>query len=190
MNSICIKCNEATILDTLYEKIISLKNNKIVCRKHSFAKFDNIIIHFYSENINILYNHISKIISEIIIKYYEPILIKRYINLNYFYFSLKDKQLIVDEFNLLKEKHIYDYKYVFNAIFKSVNSFIYNNKTMVLSGFVDFRLNDYKKYLENILSESVNQYIVDKEYVTFVNLLKNYIDSKITKGDDKNDLYF
>lgn len=189
MNSICIKCNETNILNAIYLKVNSLKIDNLICRKHSFRQFDNIIIHFYNENISVLYNKISKILAEIIIKYYEPLLVKRFLNLNYFYFSSSDKDVILEEFDLLKEKNIYDYKFVYDSIFKSVNNFLCTNKSMILSGFVNFRLYDYKKYLEDVLSESVNQYVIDKEYLTFVNLLKNYINSKVPNNITVNLLY-
>ena len=47
-----------------------------------------------------------------------------------------------------------------------------------LDGFVNFRLKNYVKSLEEIVDYSVQQYIIEKEYNDFINLLKLYIDSK------------
>ncbi len=49
---------------------------------------------------------------------------------------------------------------------------------MILEGFVHFRLPDYEETLEEIVDFAVNQFIIEKEYTEFINLLKVYIDSK------------
>ena len=49
---------------------------------------------------------------------------------------------------------------------------------MILDGFVNFRLKEYMSYLDNIVDTAVNQFIIEKEYNEFINLLKIYIDSK------------
>lgn len=49
---------------------------------------------------------------------------------------------------------------------------------MILEGFVNFRLENYYNTLEEIVDYGVNQYIVEKEYNEFINLLKLYIESK------------
>lgn len=178
MISICLKSNTMEILDEIKRKVDSLNIKNLCCRRRCFKIFNNIIIHYSGENIDDFYKTVSNVISDVIIIYFEPLLIKRLINLNYFYFSLDDKSIILDEYYLLREKDIYNYSYVKELIFASVFNFIKNNKSLVLSGFVDFRLSKYHKYLENIVAESVNQYIIDKEYISFVNLLRNYIETK------------
>ena len=54
---------------------------------------------------------------------------------------------------------------------------------MILDGFVRFRLKEYVKYIDNIVDEGVNKYIIDKEYTEFINLLKVYIESKKSEID-------
>ena len=49
---------------------------------------------------------------------------------------------------------------------------------MILDGFVNFRLDNYYKTIEEIVDLAVNQYIIEKEYTEFINLLKLYIDSR------------
>ena len=70
-----------------------------------------------------------------------------------------------------------------------VEDYLKSNKVLILSGFVDFRLFKYKKHLEELVIDSVNQYIMDKEYISFVNLLKSYIESKVPKDISINLLY-
>ena len=48
---------------------------------------------------------------------------------------------------------------------------------MILDGFVRFRLYDYSKILDEVVDYSVSKYLVQREYLEFVRLLKEYISS-------------
>ena len=69
-------------------------------------------------------------------------------------------------------------KYRKDEIWTPILQYIIENKSMILDGFVTFRLENYYKTLEEIIDYSVNQYIIEKEYTEFINLLKLYIESK------------
>jgi len=111
------------------------------------------------------------------------------IDSNYFYFSDNDKNIIRDEFNLLKEKNIYDVKRSKNLIDSEFYCYLYSNHALVLTGFVNFRLYKYINYLDKILNEAVNQYVLDKEYISYVNLLQQYINSKQSSNEIINLIY-
>ena len=49
---------------------------------------------------------------------------------------------------------------------------------MILSGFVNFRLQDYMKSIDSAVDIAVNKFILEKEYKEFIELLKLYIKSK------------
>ena len=110
--------------------------------------------------------------------------------MNYCYFDYDDKNIVLDEFKLLKYKNIYNYSDVKKLIFTQIYSYLYNHKSIVLTGFVNFRLSNYYHYLEQIISEAVNQYVIDKEYINFVNLLKDYVNSKTPNNISLNLIYF
>lgn len=189
MVSFCIKNNDRYVLNRLYQKVIDCKLSDIQISKHSFKIYHNIIIHYTGKNIEGFYEIVSKIISEIIISFFEPYILERIINLNYFYFSYDEKRIIIDEFKLIKEKNVYDSMYVLNLIFPIVYNYLVNNKSVILSGFVNFCLPAYYHYLEKLVVEAVNQYIVDKEYITFVNLLRGYVNSKLPNNIIVNLIY-
>ena len=46
---------------------------------------------------------------------------------------------------------------------------------IVLSGFINFRLHNYRKLLEQLVDLSVNEFIIEREYLEFVSLLRIYI---------------
>ena len=43
---------------------------------------------------------------------------------------------------------------------------------------VPFRLKDYLSFLDNIVNEAVNSFVIEKEYLEFISLLKLYINSQ------------
>ena len=52
------------------------------------------------------------------------------------------------------------------------------NKSFVLSGFINFRLKEYIDILETVLSNAVNTFVIEKEYLEFISLLQLYINSQ------------
>ena len=64
-----------------------------------------------------------------------------------------------------------------------------SNKVLLLTGFVNFRLKDYILSLEDLVAEAVNQYVIDKEYLKFVDLLRGYVNSKIPEDLVLNLIY-
>ena len=50
---------------------------------------------------------------------------------------------------------------------------------MILDGFVLFRLYDYIKFMDSLVDTAVNRFLIEKEYLEFVNILKLYINSSV-----------
>lgn len=74
-------------------------------------------------------------------------------------------------------------------ILKPLKEYLQSNKSIVIEGFVNFRLQNYIHRLDLLVEQSVNQFIVDKEYIEFVNLLKNYVSSKVPDDSVVNLIY-
>lgn len=47
-----------------------------------------------------------------------------------------------------------------------------------MQGFINFNLSNYNDFLNNQIDISVNKFLIDKEYLEFVNILKLYIKSE------------
>lgn len=179
MKSFCIKTNNTQIKNYLLKNLACIDFEDIYYIDRKFKIYDNVIVHYTGENECTFLNILSGIISDCILLFFEPILIKRSINLNYFYFDNFEKKLIEetcyehiisDEDNTLKFRKV--------EIWQIVLKYITENKTMILDGFVNFRLENYLTTIDEIVDYSVSKYIVEKEYNEFINLLKLYIDSK------------
>lgn len=122
---------------------------------------------------------LSDLLTDCILFFYEPVLIRRTLNFNYFYFDDFEKKLIEEncyEHIILEEQNTLKHRR--EEIWTCVLQYISNSKSMVLDGFVNFRLEQYIKTLEEIVDLAVNQYVIEKEYTEFINLLRLYIDSK------------
>ena len=48
---------------------------------------------------------------------------------------------------------------------------------MLLEGFITFRIKDYIDILDNAVDFSVSQFVINREYTEFIDLLKIYINS-------------
>lgn len=129
----------------------------------------------YGNSPNLFLGLLSDILTNCILTFYEPILLKRFLNFYYFYFDEFEKKQI--------EEHCYETNtlhYRNEEIWTCVFTYLRENKSMILDGFVNFRLEAYCKTLEEVVDSAVNQYIIEKEYYEFINLLKLYIESKDT----------
>lgn len=53
-----------------------------------------------------------------------------------------------------------------------------HNPVFEIEGFLDFRAQDYKKEVNKAVEFAINEYVVEKEYVEFIQLLKHFVDSQ------------
>lgn len=177
MKSLCFKTNNPQIIDFLLKSFenINLENTYVSIKK--FNHFNNIIIHYLGEKTTLFLTLISNIITNAIINFYENNLILDNINLNYFYFNSYEKNKILkNTLFLISDKKVYNkrYDYINNAVFKHTS----NNHSLYIQGFINFNLSDYINFLNNQIENAVNKFLIDKEYIEFVNILKLYIKSE------------
>lgn len=128
---------------------------------------------------NLFLSYLSDMLTNCILYFYEPLLLKRLLNFYYFYFDEFEKKIIEEhcyEAITLDEEDILHYRK--EEIWMPMFSYLQENKSMILDGFINFRLTTYLKTLEEIVDSAVNQYVVEKEYHEFIHLLKLYIESK------------
>lgn len=177
MRSICIKTNNNKIIDYLLYKFenISLKETYISVKE--FTHYKNIILHYMDNNPLTFINMVSNILTKCIIKFYEEKLLISFVNLNYFYFNGLERNKIIyntTEFLNDDENFIKKYDLINNVLFE----YLTNNHSLYLDGFINFRLQNYLEYLNEKIDFAVNKFLIDKEYLEFVNILKLYISSE------------
>ena len=180
MKSLCIKTNNSKLLDYLLNELKYSEIKHICFSQNQFKNYKNIIIHYLSnDDYPYFFSNISNLLSFMIIDEFEDMFMKRIINKNYFYFdSLERNKILKYCYTILSDEYYIWFDKKFEALYNSLYSFISNNKILILDGFLNFRLQSYNAILDDIVSESVNNYIIEKEYMEFISLLKLYINSQ------------
>ena len=181
MKSICIKMTNQNITKHLLEQLNEFKLDDVYFSCKKFKIYYNIIIHFKGKNENLFFEETSKILATFIIDLFEEKIIQNLIKSEYFYFDTNEQKQIAnitfeDLYN--NEESVYSFDRRYNLIYNSCLEYLLSNNSLVLKGFITFRL---KNYLETILEQvdkSVNKFIVQKEYTEFISLLRMYVNSE------------
>lgn len=179
MKSFAIKSNNNQINKYLLNSFenYNLENFHISYKK--FKIYNNIILHYKNKNTTEFYDCFCEVLTNCIIKYYEESLLKQIITLNYFYFSKIEQSMILKScISYIQDINNLENMTRRENIYISLLKYIDENKNFILDGFVNFRLENYKKVLEYVVDLNVNNFLIEKEYNEFVSLLKIYINSK------------
>lgn len=184
MKSICIKTNNENLLDYLLNELDYIEVKPVAISKKQFKNYKNIIIH-YSGNDNKKFVHeVSCILSCLVIDELEESFLKMILLKNYFYFNSTEMKHILelcyeifsDDFNTyFDKKH--------NLLIDSFENYLITNKSIILTGFINFRIKNYMTILEDVVDEAVNSFVVEKEYLEFISLLKMYVNSQNSNCD-------
>lgn len=179
MKSICIKTNNSNLLDYLLNELNYIEIEPIYISSNKFKNYKNIIIHYRGNDNKKFIHEVSCILACLVIDELEEDILKNIIQKNYFYFNSNEKKQILDicfdtfsnDFNTY-----FDKKY--NCLISDFESYLKNNKSIVLTGFINFRIKNYMSIIEDVVDNAVNSFVIEKEYFEFVSLLKMYINSQ------------
>lgn len=178
MKSYCIKTQNDEIITYLLNRISEIDFPNIYYCNRTFKIYDNLIMHYKEKNIEQFENIVSSLIIDTIGKFYQEKILKRIINVNYFYFDEYEREIILEECDeLLQEEEIN------KIIFPEVKKIIIENRNIFIEGIVNFRIPEYIKFLDSIVDVAVNKYIIEKEYKEFISLLKLYVNTTESKTD-------
>lgn len=179
MKSLCIKTNHSNLLNYLLNELKNIELKNICFSENEFKIYKNIIIHYHGNDESLFLSKISSILSLLVIDELEEILLKRSIIHNYFYFNHKEREEILSNcFELMTD----DFSNIFDQKFKILHTIFYDflssHKSIILDGFINFRLKDYLSLLDEFVNSAVNYFVIEKEYLEFISLLKLYINSQ------------
>lgn len=190
MKSLCIKINNNSIINYLLDRFSLLELDNLYLSSNSFKIYDNVIVHYSGNNIELFYNYLSSVLTDTIIKFYEPNILKKELNNNFFYFSYYEKDRILELCNSEASIEIDFYKTRYLSVFNSFLQYIKEHHSIVLNGFFNFRLKEYREQLDYLLNTCINKYLIEREYFEFINILKLYINSNISKVSTLHLIYF
>ncbi len=190
LKSFCIKTNNNRVVDYLLNKFEDVELEDLYISKLQFKFYNNFIVHYKGKDLDSFYKIFSNILSSTIIEFYEKDIIRHIISSNYFYFTDIEQRKILDIVN----NYLYNNELIESYIRKdSINisciEYFSNNKSAILDGFVNFRINDYIKIIDYIVDMAVNKFVIDREYTEFIDLLKCYINSKDCGTTDVHLIY-
>lgn len=175
MKSLCIKSNNINFLNYLLCEFKNINIDNVCFSCNEFKNYKNIIIHYRGINEASFISCISEILSNLVIDEFEENIIKKYIFHNHFYFNNLEQEKI---FNLCFETSLDYYSEKHEILFKSFYNYLSNNKNIILTGFINFRLKKYYSIIEEVVDSAVNKFVIEKEYNEFITLLKLYISSQ------------
>ena len=184
MISICIKTNNKNVISYLMDNISIINLDNIIFVSKEFSKYNNVIVHYTGNNIPLFFEELTNVLTDCIIQNYENLIIHSLLMLNYFYFDDVDFNAIEsNSYQLLNSQtnnkllplEVTDR---YDVLWKCVLRYITSNRSILLEGFIRFRILDYIKILDSFVDFAVNQFILNREYCEFIELLKMYINSK------------
>lgn len=180
MSSLCIKTNNDEILKYLQNEFKDFNMLNVFYSCNEFKHYKNIIIHYKGIDTELFYTKLATIFSYLVIDYFENDIIKNILLSNYFYFDNFEMEKIL---NLCEENICDSSEFSFQnrqiLLFNAFYEYISSNHSIILTGFINFRLTEYRNLLNDLVDFSVNEYIIEREYLEFISLLRLYINSQI-----------
>ena len=164
MKSVCIKSVSCEKIEFLIEQFEKLPIN-ICMSNYRFKTYDNLIIHYLEqEYIDEFYEIVAIIIKKTIEKFYENDFLKKNVEKNYFYLSSIERNYIFEIIKKVLELPDEKIGYKNEILKNTIKNYLLENKKIVLEGFVNFRIKEYKELLEKIVEVSVFSYL---DLITF-----------------------
>ncbi|MBR0426996.1 MAG: putative sporulation protein YtxC [Clostridia bacterium] len=193
MKSVCIKLTNQKTVKYLLEELdnFEIENIYFSCKK--FKIYYNVIIHYKGKNLNLFLKSLAEMLSFTIIDLYEENIIKNLIKSEYFYFEPYERQKIAnitseDLYEL--EEAVYPPKKRFKIIYQILYDYLNSNRSIILKGFITFRIKAYFETLLEQIDKSVSKFIVEKEYAEFISLLKIYVNSEKSTCKEVHLIYY
>lgn len=202
MQFLCIGVNKCTddAIDSITNGLSQLKSKKI---SYSISKaesegFASIICSINDDrqpgekpdqSYNALAVHVSNTLADHIISQYEEKLAARIINSNYCYFNNSEKKDILRlALKIIRNEDKNFFNSLFqirrrNIIIRKLLDYFENSNDIILDGFVNFRLKDYIKDLEEIVDKAVDEFLMQREYREFIRLLRYFVDIQEPKAN-------
>lgn len=202
MQFLCIGVNGSAVevMQHIKKELRQLKNKKINYSINEISSdgLTSIICtlnegRFYRdksiESYKVLKTYISNALADYIIRQYEERLLARIINGNFCYFNGAEKKEILSRaLKIIRNEDKIFINSLFqikrrNVIIKRLMDYFENSNNIILDGFVNFRLKEYMKDLEDVIDKAVDDFLTDREYKEFIRLLRYFVDIQEPKID-------
>lgn len=127
-------------------------------------------------------------IAEYICDCQEPEMIRHIIRQEFHIQQAKEMAQIENHASRLLEETDWGYARVLYAnrrqkLAREVTAFLKESKKLAVDGFVHFRMRRHRKALTKCVKDAVDEYLLDKEYKEFIQLLKYFVSVQTSKID-------
>lgn len=164
MKTICIKSVSEEKIEFLIELFEKLPIN-VYISNYRFKTFENLIIHYPStEYIDEFYDTVTIVLKKCIENFYEDEFIRKNVEKNYFYLSTIERNYIFEITKKVLELPDEKIGYKNDILKRCIKEYLLENKKILIEGFVNFRIKEYKELLEKIVEVSVFSYL---DLITF-----------------------
>lgn len=159
MKSFAIKLTDDKLKEELISELEQITLSSFYLSSKDFKKFKNIIIHYSGNEIITCMILISDAIANVIQKEYDEYFINRIIHKNYFYISLEEQNSIKRIACKIQEASKEDENISKEILKNLIFEYLLENKSMILEGFVNFRIKEYIETLDYIVELAVTSYL-------------------------------
>lgn len=131
------------------------------------------------DSLQMLKTIVANCLAEVIVEEWETIIIKKIVRDDYYYYSEDEKQAIFQKTKEIlnpKGLNIYRQRERKEKVMEKILDYLDLHQEMILEGFVNFRLKDYQKELESVVSCAVDEFLLEKEYAEFIRLLTYFVE--------------
>ncbi|WP_371370694.1 sporulation protein YtxC [Sporomusa aerivorans] len=124
---------------------------------------------------NVLKNSVSQILADWIINNEENRLINKIVTNNYFYFNQDERSIVESNaIKILGASPATRYRLILSRILEYLD----NHYELVLEGFLNFRLKDYRLQLSQAIDKVVDDFMMELEYKEFIRVLRYFVDAQ------------
>lgn len=159
MRTICVKTNDLNKIDYLLKEFDNISLKDIYLSSYKFKIFQNVIIHYTGKDESTFLSIASEKIANTIEYFYQERFINRIIKENYFYLEEEEQKAVLRITKKIVNSPECTLSCKKDILISIIYRYLEENKTMVLDGFSEFRLQDYKKLLDYVTELSVFNYL-------------------------------
>ncbi|MFZ5650020.1 MAG: putative sporulation protein YtxC [Bacillota bacterium] len=144
------------------------------------------------DTLDLFKNYVAEVLSDLIICKWQKNILVDIIRENYYYFGEDERKTIFQ--NALR--YLEDYEAGESSpvirmrkkrrILSKLREFLASYDQIVVEGFIRFRLKEYIKELQEAADKAVDDFLMDREYKEFIQLLRYFVDIQDSRTDVVN----
>lgn len=119
----------------------------------------------------------AQVIADYIISEVEPVLLEKIALLHHPHLGEKERQQITNNVRQrLAREEMLTGESRRRSILRHLEDFLQKQDQINIEGFIRFRLQDYQRELLNLINQSADDLMIEKEYQDFINLLRYFVE--------------